>query len=207
MSFDSIVDIFSSLTNPALLYFILPAILVLCGFGLPLPEDIILITGGYLAYLGIIDLWIFIPLAFIGVLGGDSAIFLLGRKFGYSLLSHRYFAKFLTEKRLAKTEMFMAKYHDKFFFAARFLPGLRATIYFAGGALKAKFWKFFLYDSIAALLSVPVWILGAYYGGEYINSVIKFGKSFQIIIFLAIIIIALVFVLKQYGLFKKKSCR
>lgn len=192
MNFDALINSLTSINHPMWIYLILLGILLLCGFGLPIPEDIILISGGYLAYLQVIDLAVFMPLALIGVLAGDATMFFLGRKFGYQLLKKKFVRRFLSSKNLLKAEQAFEKYGDKIFFVARFLPGLRAPIYFTGGALRAKFYKFFIFDSAAAIFSVPIWILAAYFGGGYIESVIHVGKKVQHGILGSIILIVIV---------------
>lgn len=179
MNFDSLITNLAYINQPLWIYAALLGILLLCGFGLPIPEDITLITGGYLAYLGAIDIELFLPLAFFGVMVGDSTMFLLGNKFGYALLKKKFIHKILNTKNIEKAELAFEKYGDRIFFAARFLPGLRAPIYFTGGAVHAKFYKFFIFDFIAALISVPLWIFAAYYGGAYIQNVIHIGKNVQ----------------------------
>jgi membrane protein DedA with SNARE-associated domain len=205
MIFDYIVTIFSSITNPFFIYFILTGILLLCGFGLPLPEDVILISGGYLAYSGYIDIRIFLPIAFAGVLLGDCCIFVIGEKTGYSLLRHRVVSRLIKPEHIQKATATIDKYHDKIFFIARFLPGLRATIFFSGGALKTKFWKFFLFDSLAALISIPLIVLGAYYGGEYIDQVLRVAKGIQIVLILVSITIIVYIVFKIRRWLEKKA--
>lgn len=191
MNFDALIISLTGINHPVWIYLTLLGILLLCGFGLPVPEDIILISGGYLAYLEVVDLAVFMPLALIGVLAGDSTMFLIGKKFGYPLLKKKFVRRFLSSKNLVKAEQAFEEYGDRIFFVARFLPGLRAPIYFTGGALRAKFYKFFIFDFIAALISVPVWILAAYFGGAYIESVIHVGKNVQygIIGFIILIVI------------------
>ena len=41
--------------DPASVYFTLAGMLLLCGFGLPIPEDISLICAGYMAHRGIVN--------------------------------------------------------------------------------------------------------------------------------------------------------
>lgn len=177
MNFAALIELSSTIAHPSLLYVLLPGVLLLCAFGLPLPEDIVLITGGYLSYLGLINPWIFLPLSFIGVLAGDIIIFKIGSNLGYKFLKHRLMARFLTESRIRRAACFIERYHDKIFFIARFLPGLRAAIFFTGGALKTCFRKFLLFDSLAAVLSVPLFVLGAYLGGGYINRILIAAKN------------------------------
>src|SRR5574337_450395 len=50
--------------------------LMICGAGLPLPEDITLVAGGVIAGLGYANVHAMFALAMFGVLLGDCAIFL-----------------------------------------------------------------------------------------------------------------------------------
>ena len=58
--------------------FVIFLVLIACGFGLPLPEDIPLISSGILSGRGIIDFWSANLVGFSGVLIGDGAIFAIG---------------------------------------------------------------------------------------------------------------------------------
>ncbi len=199
MNFDAIILNLTSMNQPVWIYFTMLGVLLLCGFGLPIPEDITLIAGGYLAYMGLLKVWLFLPLAMFGVLAGDATMFLLGRKFGYAFLKKKFVRRFLSTKNLGRAEYAFERYGDKIFFVARFLPGLRAPIYFTGGALRARFYKFIIFDFIAALISVPLWIFAAYYGGAYIQNVIHIGRNVQYaIIGIIVLIVILTFAWKMY---------
>ncbi|HYR54969.1 MAG TPA: DedA family protein, partial [Myxococcaceae bacterium] len=63
-------------------YLVIFGVLVACGLGVPLPEDISLVTGGFLAYLEVANLFVMMGVGFVGILCGDSVIFLAGRRFG-----------------------------------------------------------------------------------------------------------------------------
>src|SRR5947199_9143780 len=69
------------------------SVLIACGLGLPLPADVALITGGYLAGkgppvgVGSLSAMIFVGLA--GILIGDSIIFRAGATYGEALLDTR----------------------------------------------------------------------------------------------------------------------
>jgi membrane protein DedA with SNARE-associated domain len=190
MFFDYIMNMVATMAHPVALYFLLIGILLLCGFGLPIPEDVILITGGYLSYSGYLDVRVFLPLAMIGVLLGDSIVFMIGRKTGDSILNHRILSQFIKPDHIRKARSIIEKYHERIFFLARFLPGLRSAIFYTGGALKTKFRKFFLYDFLAALLSVPALVIGSYAGGEYIDKVFKVAKGVQTVMLILSILIA-----------------
>ena len=135
-------------------------ILLLCGLGLPVPEDIVLVSAGAL---GEIDgrTWMEVSaLMYAGVMLGDSTIFFAGRFFGARLRASRWFQRYFSEKKQAKVEDLFDRYHSWVLFVGRFLPGLRAPIFFTAGSTRVKFWKFFCFDGLAALISVPffVWL-------------------------------------------------
>ncbi|MFP4145537.1 MAG: DedA family protein [Phycisphaeraceae bacterium] len=145
--------------------------LLLSGFGLPLPEDVPLIAAGYLAGIGQVNPWLMFPLCFLAIIGADGMVFVLGRLYGHHVPRLPLLNRFLTEKRLAKTEAMLHAHGGKFIFMARFLPGLRTPAFFTAGSFKLPYWKFLLFDGSAAVLSVPV-ILGlAYAFAEHIERV------------------------------------
>jgi membrane protein DedA with SNARE-associated domain len=135
-------------------------VLLLCGLGLPVPEDIVLVAAGAL---GEIDgrTWQQVSaLMYAGVMLGDSTIFFAGRFFGGRMRAARWFQRYFSEKKQAKVEALFDRYHSWVLFVGRFLPGLRAPIFFTAGSTKVTFWKFFFFDGLAALISVPffVWL-------------------------------------------------
>ena len=155
--FDTILKAFSdsplSLWGPFL-------VLILCGLGLPIPEDIVLISAGALAELDGRHWLETSVIMYAGVMLGDSTIFFAGRYFGGKLRTARWFQRSFSEKKQAKVEALFDRYHSWVLFVGRFLPGLRAPIFFTAGSTRVRYWKFFFFDGLAALISVPffVWL-------------------------------------------------
>ncbi len=156
---------------PYMPYLVVLGLLLLSGFGLPIPEDIPLILAGYLGYYGYADPWGLFPLTFLAVVGADVMVFVLGRRYGHHVPKLPMMRRFLTEKRLARTERLLHQHGGKFMFAARFLPGLRAPAIFTAGNFKLPYWKFLLYDGGAAMLSVPLILGFAYYFADRLEQV------------------------------------
>jgi membrane protein DedA with SNARE-associated domain len=133
-------------------------LLLLCGVGLPMPEDIVLVVAGMLAQ----DdgrSWVFTSiLMYVGVLAGDSIIFCLGRCFGVRLLAWEHTHHLFPPKKQAKVQRLFDRHGSIVLLIARFLPGLRAPIFSTAGAMQVPFVKFVIYDGAAALLSVPVFV-------------------------------------------------
>ena len=141
--------------------------LMICGAGLPLPEDITLVAGGVIAGLGYANVHVMVALAMFGVLLGDCAIFLLGHQYGARILQWRFVARILTPSRYSKVQDKFQRYGNRVLFFARFLPGMRTTIYLTAGMThRVSFARFLLIDAAAALISVPFWVYLGFLGAD-----------------------------------------
>jgi membrane protein DedA with SNARE-associated domain len=156
-------------------------ILMACGLGFPLPEDVALITGGYLAYKGQANLWIMIGVGFGGILLGDSLIFLLGRlgRKAEGKIAAGLLGRHLTPERIAKVEAQFERRGSMMVVIARFLPGIRAATYFVAGGARMSYWRFLVFDGIAALLSAPVFVLLGHHFGNQIRVVVGWAEQFH----------------------------
>lgn len=153
-------------------YALVLLVLLACGLGFPLPEDVALITGGYLVYQGEAKLWAMMVVAFVGILGGDSIAYLLGRRFGDQLERRWPFRLLFTPSRRQKVERLFARYGQKVVVVARFMPGVRAATYFLAGSARMRYSVFIAFDGLAALLSAPLFVLLGLHFGENIEWVI-----------------------------------
>ena len=186
---DRLVDILIGFYGPTP-YFAIFGILLACGLGLPIPEDITLFAAGVLAYYGICDIGWIIAVGFFGVMCGDFIIFWLGHHFGRKLTSHGLFKRLLPEDRLNMVQERFKQKGNKLVFAARFMPGLRAPIFFSAGTLHLPYRVFLFYDGMAALISVPLIIGAVYYFGDYMDKVVRIIQRLEhgivLVIFLAV---------------------
>ena len=74
-------------------------VLMICGFGVPIPEDITLVAGGVIAGLGYANVHVMCAVGLFGVLAGDSLMFIVGRVFGTRALRLRWVAYLLAPRR------------------------------------------------------------------------------------------------------------
>jgi LPXTG-motif cell wall-anchored protein len=141
--------------------------LLLCGAGIPLPEDITLVAGGIIAGLGYANVHTMAAVTMVGVLLGDAAMFLLGHHYGEHLLQWKPIALLMPPRRYAKMQEKFERYGNRLMFFARFLPGMRTAVYITAGAThRVSFWRFLLLDGFAALISVPFWVYLGYFGAN-----------------------------------------
>lgn len=169
-------------------------VLILCGFGLPMPEDIVLITGGILSARGVTNIWVTDVVCLAGVLLGDGAVFTIGRVYGHRVTNWRLFRWILTEERNRSVQKVFDKYGDKVVFIARFLPGLRTPIFLSAGRFGVPAWKFVSLDGLAALISVPVWIRVGHAFGDNLEGLADNLHRYQAAVIGAILGAILLFV-------------
>jgi membrane protein DedA with SNARE-associated domain len=201
MDFNLIVDFLIDYYGP-IPYAAIFVILLACGLGIPIPEDITLIAGGILTYYGVCDVWLMIAVGLLGVLIGDSIMYFLGHRFGRKLLKKWPFRTLLDEERIDSIRTRLHKHGAQLLFSARFMPGVRSTVFFASGVLHYPYRKMLLYDGAAAVLSVPAIVYSVYYFGDFLESVIQYIKKAEAGI---IVVIVLVLVVAGFKFWKKRK--
>jgi membrane protein DedA with SNARE-associated domain len=168
-------------------------ILVACGLGVPLPEDISLILGGFLSHKGAANLPVMMMVGFLGIVVGDSIIFAAGRRVGsrVGLKPGGLLGKVITPEKRAQVEALFAKHGEKIVMIARFLPGVRAVTYFTAGSVRMSYWRFIAFDGLAALASAPVFVYLGYYFGDRLQQLIEALKAGQVkvMVGLAVVIV------------------
>ncbi len=173
-------------------------ILLACGLGLPVPEEVTLIAGGYLCWKLQRSLWLTILVCMTAILLGDWLMFLLGQRYGKWILRSRWFRRMLTRRKLARVTLYFRKFGVKTVFFARFFAGIRVPVYFMAGSLKMRSWKFLWLDFWGAVLSVPISIYAGKYFGKDIQHAIKVMKRVKLEIALAILAGLVVYVVYRY---------
>ena len=169
-------------SHGAMAYLSIFAVLVACGLGVPLPEDISLILGGFLVFKGVANLWGMVATGFLGILVGDSLIYLAGRRVGLRVRTgHGWLARVVTPPRRRFVEGLFARHGEKIVIGARFMPGVRAVTYFIAGSAGMPYPRFICFDGLAALGSAPLFVLLGYRFGKHIQHVIELMKRYQLI--------------------------
>ena len=180
-------------------YALILGILLFCGLGLPIPEDITLISAGILAGQKKISLVGAHIVCFIGVLMGDTILFMVGQRYGRRVFKWPVFRKIFTEDRVLKSQARIKKHAKKICFSARFMPGLRAPIFLISGIMHVPFRTFILQDGLAALISVPVWIYVGFIFGENFDAILRLAKKVNKGIILVLIIMLICVIYYQYA--------
>jgi membrane protein DedA with SNARE-associated domain len=184
-------------TEGFLAYATVFGILVACGLGVPLPEDISLILGGFLAHKGAASLSGMMFIGFAGILVGDSLIFYAGRRLGSQVgrSPTGFLARVVTPEKRARVEGLFGLHGQKIVMIARFLPGVRAVTYFTAGSAGMSYWRFIFWDGLAALLSAPFFVWLGFRFGDKLDYGIELLKEGQLVVFGALAVGGLAFFL------------
>jgi membrane protein DedA with SNARE-associated domain len=160
-------------------------VLVLCGLGLPVPEELPLLTGGFLVYRGITRYPITLAISFVGVVAGDNSLFFIGRRFGTGILRHLEFVRPRALPRIERLKMFIDRHGNMAIFYARFLMGVRALVYLTAGSAGMTPRRFIIYDALGAVISVPLAVSVGYFFGDQINLAIRYLGGFDRVVLVA----------------------
>ncbi|MEK7448227.1 MAG: DedA family protein [Planctomycetota bacterium] len=166
-------------------------VLLLTGVGFPVPEDIILLTAGFVTVEGKANIYLMISVCMMAILGGDFMMYGLGRRFGESVFNLRFFGKIFTPYRVSRIHHFYERHGKKTVFICRFTPGLRAGAYLLAGASRMKAWRFLLMDFLAIIISVPLLVWLGYVLSDQIKEVAHLVSQTKLILFLCILVVIL----------------
>ena len=188
-------------------YLWLGGILLLCGLGLPIPEDISLIAAGYFSWKGVLEIHRAFVVCFVAVLAGDSLAFFMGRFFGRRVLASQIARRYFTPRRQLRVRAYFRKFGSKVVLVGRFTPGFRFTIFFTAGTLHLRPSVFFIYDFSAAAFSVPVLVYSAWFFGSQIDRVVSYARRTEHGILLAVALGLAIVVLKALKRRKQIAAR
>ena len=111
-------------------------------FGFFLPGDSLLLTAGLLASRNVLNIYVLIPILFVGAVLGDTVGYWFGAKAGPPLFK-REESLFFKPKNLLAAKAFYYKHGGKTITLARFMPFIRTFAPIVAGAVKwitAVFW-------------------------------------------------------------------
>lgn len=175
-------------------------VLMLCGFGLPIPEDISIIAGGIISGMGYTNVHLMCLLCLAGVIIGDGIMYHLGKVFGEKVFQKKVAKRIISKAWYERIHQSFEKNGKMVLFAARFMPGLRTPIFLTAGITKfVGFGTFILIDGFAALISVPIWIYLGYYGASNRTKLMHMIRDTKIgIVVILAFIIAIYFASKYF---------
>lgn len=201
--------------QPNLVYTFIIMFMTASSFGLPIPEEMTLVSAGLVAYMAShpakfppptpdahgVNLYVLCLVCFLAVIGSDILIYFLGKIFGRRIVQTKFFMNRIGEERFEKINNIFKKYSYWACGLFRFTPGVRFPGHLSCGLMGIPLWKFVIVDGTAALISVPTQVyLVATYGEVILEKI----KEFKIILGCFILILLLIWgIRKAYFSYKK----
>jgi membrane protein DedA with SNARE-associated domain len=137
--------------------------LLASGLGLPIPEELPVITAGILVGHEDTHLkwYIMLPVVIGGVVLGDALLYGSGRLWGTWLLSRKWVQRRILSPE--KRAIIEKNFHDRgiaVLLGARLLPGIRTPIFIMAGVLRVPLGRFIIADALYAIPGVNLlfWI-------------------------------------------------
>jgi len=158
------------------------------------PSELIMGVAGYLAYKGVLNLFIATFFASLGNILGSTVLYFLS-KFGRTHLLLKYGGK-KVEVGIKRGELLFKKYGNWAILMAQFIPGVRAVISIPAGTLNMAYIPFVLATFIGAFIWCGVLGLGAYLLGQNWILLKNYFREYEIIIFGILVVSFLILVLK-----------
>ncbi len=161
-------------------YFALFFSLWLGIIGMPLPDEMIVMSGGFLSSLGKLVIWKSFLLTYLGVVSGLSLGFILGKLFG-----HRVLDKLVKKKKakyLSKSKELLDQYGHFALVLSYFIPIVRHILPYLVGMNKMPFRTYALFSYTTGFVWTLIYFtLGLLFGSqiEYFSMIAtKYGIYF-----------------------------
>lgn len=169
-------------------------LLFVTAFGFPIPEDLVLLAGGYLISVGVFSWAVALPLALIGVISSDYILYTFGRRMG----PHGSGDGLIATHRLHRYAAWFDRVGAAAVLLARLLPGTRAVVFVSAGLRGISPRTFLVYDTAGALVWAPVMIWLGIELGERIGSLAQLLDVIARSAFWIILLAVALLVLRRY---------
>lgn len=181
-------------------YLAIVILLLIGSVGIPFPEEIVLLVAGYVSSLGYMNVWGAVVISFIGVLAGDLLGYWIGSHHGKRL------KRLLAKDKFRRVEYHFERHGSKTVFVSRFLAGVRVFFPIAAGATKMPVRDFLFWDTLAALIWVPVMVFLGFWFGALLPGFVAWFRKVDIVIgtVFVVLVIAALLAFKKRKVIKRK---
>ncbi len=193
--------------DPMSVYIMVVALMFASSFGLPLPEEVTIISSSLTAYIathpekypspggGIagVNPYTLASVCLLSVFISDYLIYWIGSHFGDRLERHPRWSQYFKGKNFKRVQKWIHDYGTLAPCIFRFTPGLRFPGHLMCGVIQFPPWKFIMIVGLAALLTVPTQVLLISAHGEVILNLLGKIKMTVIALGLLALIVSIVF--------------
>lgn len=143
------------------------ALFFLLAFGilaLPIPDETLLITAGFLMGHKELPLVSTIICAYLGAMCGITGSYLIGRTIGVLLIRKWGYWIGFTEPRYERTKQLFNRWGPWTLSVGYFIPGVRHLTGYVAGSTKLNYFKFACFSYSGAILWVSLFLTLGYFG-------------------------------------------
>ena len=163
----------------------------------PIPGDMVVVFGGYLAGLGQLHLGVVVLLSTIGGALGFMSVFALGYRIGPAILdADRY--RWLPREGVERARRWIHRYGYGVVAANRFLSGARSVISLTAGIVRLTPGRTFWWCTVSAFLWTGLISYAGYAVGDNWTIVVDYLRAYGRIILTLLVLGALVLLARWY---------
>lgn len=186
--------------QPELVYTLVVLFMFASSFGLPVPEEVVIVSLGTMSNLAyqkhnsfdfahLNPLYAAVVCSF-AVLLSDFIVFSIGRYLRPKIEKISYCRQFFRRRSTDRVQQWMQKYGYWSAGLFRFTPGMRLPGHLACGMFGVKPSQFLIVDGFAALISVPSQILLiGFYGDEILKLLAQYKLPSLLLVVLVVILL------------------
>lgn len=159
-------------------YGLMFAWIIAAGLGLPLPEDVAMISGAILAQRGVTDLTTTVIVLSTAVLLGDTILYFIARRIGPAIYERKFIARVMPPERRLRVEEMIRKYGSFVVFGARHIAGARGAIFAMCAIHGISYPRFIIADTLALAVSMPVFMAIGWLFSDSVDQVLSNAATF-----------------------------
>ena len=160
-------------------YGLMFAWIIAAGLGLPLPEDIAMISGAILAQRHVTDLTTTVIVLSTAVLLGDTILYFIARRLGPAIYERKFIARVMPPERRLRVEEMIRNYGSFVVFGARHIAGVRGAIFAMCAIHGISYPRFIIADALALCISMPVFMAIGWFFSDSVDQVLSNAATFS----------------------------
>lgn len=194
--------------KPAYVYGFITMFMTASSFGLPVPEELVLVTAGLVAFMAHnpdrfpppyegaegVNVFTLAIVCFLAVFISDLIVYFIGKFFGGKIIKTKFFQKQVAGRGFDTINSWFQKYGGWACGIFRFTPGLRFPGHMSCGLLGIPLWKFMMIDGLAAMISVPTQV---YFVATYGEVILDKLKEFKMAVGSALAVLILIWIIRK----------
>ncbi|MEN1938626.1 DedA family protein [Paenibacillus sp. 102] len=146
--------------------------------GMPIPDEMIVMSGGFVSSMGILSVIPAFLLTYLGVVSGLSLGYILGKMFGTKVLNRLMKRK--KAKYLLRSKEMISRYGHYALVTSYFIPVVRHIVPYLVGMNNMRFQTYALYSYTTGFVwTLVFFILGSLFG-QHIETIVELATKYGI---------------------------